>query len=652
MKLKTVICLLGILFFQSCQELEEEYSSLYIIAATIGNEEIPLQGDTLLTAPIDRPIQLEFSKPLSSVTIEDNIILKTQGEVIPYNFNLFSNGTLISLSPSQPLKTGTLYQIQINEGLQSSLGQQTKSASLYFQTGNNPLTINKVEFIDSKKLLNGRITDVALSPNIEITFSEEVDPDQLEKMISIEGMSSGQWEVDKRATNTYNISFKDKLEHFKKYTFTISNELLGLDGAAFSGASFTFYTGAAPESVMPFMDDESLLHLVQEKTFGYFWEFGHEASGMARERNTSGNLVTTGGSGFGVMAMIVGVERGFITRDEAIKRWQKVLTFLENADRFHGAWPHWLDGNTGKTIPFSNQDDGGDLVETALLLQGLLTVRSYLSENVIEENELRERILNIYKEVEWSWYTRDQNVLYWHWSPNVNWAMNLPIQGYNECLITYILAAASPSYPISKSVYETGWARGGAMVNGSEYYGIPLPLGKDLGGPLFFAHYSYLGVDPRNLSDQYANYWEQNINHSRINQAYVMNNPKSFVGYSESNWGLTASDNENGYSAHSPLNDRGVITPTAALSSMPYTPEESLQALRFFYFQLGDRLWGEYGFYDAFNLTEDWYASSYLAIDQGPIIIMIENYRSGLLWDLMHKNEIFQKGLKELNFNY
>jgi hypothetical protein len=353
------------------------------------------------------------------------------------------------------------------------------------------------------------------------------------------------------------------------------------------------------------------------------------------------------------MAILVGIERGFITRQQGLERLVKIIDFLGQADRFHGAWAHWMDGNTGDVIPFSAKDNGGDLVETALLVQGLLTVKAYLNTDDPNEDSLAEKIDLLWRGVEWDWYTRGaQDILYWHWSPEFGWDMNLPIRGYNEALIVYVLAASSPTHPISKSVYEKGWANNGAMRNGNQFFQIPLPLGYDFGGPLFFAHYSFLGLDPRNLSDQYANYWTQNVNHSRINQAHAISNPLGFAGYSEASWGLTASDNHLGYNAHSPTNDLGVISPTAALSSFPYTPEESMKALNFFYYKMGEKLWGQYGFYDAFNITEQWYADSYLAIDQGPIIIMIENHRSGLLWDLFMKDQEVKEGLKKLGFSH
>ena len=373
---------------------------------------------------------------------------------------------------------------------------------------------------------------------------------------------------------------------------------------------------------------------------------------MARERNSSGDIVTSGGSGFGIMALIVGIERGFISRDEGRERMEKILTFLESADRFRGAWPHWMHGTTGDVIPFSTNDNGGDLVETSFLIQGLLTFRQYMDESVAAEQSVIDRINALWQTVEWDWYTRDgQKVLYWHWSPDKQWTMNHAIRGYNEALITYFLAAASPTHAVDASVYHEGWAANGGIRNNKSYFNITLPVGYDYGGPLFFAHYSFLGLDPRNLQDTYANYWTQNVNHSRINHAYAVANPKRFVGYSDENWGLTASDNHEGYSAHSPTNDLGVITPTAALSSFPYTPEESMKALKFFYYTLGDRLWGPYGFYDAFNITEGWTADSYLAIDQGPIIIMIENYRTGLLWDLFMSAPEVQTGMDNLGFS-
>ncbi len=268
-----------------------------------------------------------------------------------------------------------------------------------------------------------------------------------------------------------------------------------------------------------------------------------------------------------------------------------------------------------------------------------------------EESLLRDKINQLWNEVEWKWYTNGQDILTWHWSPNYEWTINHQIRGYNEALITYVLASSSPTYPIDTSVYDDGWTSGDQFYNGQEYYDQwQLPLGPDYGGPLFFAHYSFLGLDPRGLQDAYANYWEQNVHHTLINRAYCLENPKQYAGYGEDCWGLTASDNHEGYSAHSPTNDLGVITPTAAISSMPYTPEYSMQAMRNFYENYEGKLWGPYGFHDAFNLTENWFSTNYLAIDQGPIVVMIENHRTGLLWDLFMSCPEIQTGLTKLGF--
>ena len=355
---------------------------------------------------------------------------------------------------------------------------------------------------------------------------------------------------------------------------------------------------------------------------------------------------------FGIMAIPVGIERGFITREEGADRLLAIVTFLdEKAERFHGAYSHWLDGTTGKAIQFGGKDDGADLVETGFLIEGLLTVQQYFDLENPTESAIRQKITKIWEEVEWDWFFRN-DALYWHWSPVHDWAMNMKISGWNEALITYVLAASSPTHPISREVYEQGWARNGGMLNGKKYYDITLPLGSAYGGPMFFAHYSFLGLDPRNLKDQYADYWEQNVAHAKINHAYCAANPKKFYGYSDECWGLTASDIPNGYTASSPTNDNGTIAPTAAVASIPYVPEESLKAMRFFYYVLGDKLFGEYGFKDAFNLSKRWFASSYIAIDQGPIVVMIENHRTGLLWENFMKNEDVRKGLDKLGFTY
>jgi hypothetical protein len=528
----------------------------------------------------------------------------------------------------------------------------------------DPLSITSFK-IDGTEVLQSTsfIKNISRNATFEVTFSAPINIDYANAgYVDVSGDESFTYTLSPDKTKL-TLSANQPLKHLTRHIFWISFEVKGVHGEMMSDQfSRYFYTQVDPTPKLPLLanDEDSdndntndLLSVVQEKTFKYFYDFAEPVSGMARERNTSGNLVTSGGSGFGIMALIVGMERNFINRSQGLDRMNKIVTFLETADRFHGAWSHWIDGPTGNVIPFSANDNGGDLVETAFLVQGLITFRQYLDSDVPAEQLLIDRINALWQGVDWEWYRRnDQNVLYWHWSPDK--VLNHQIKGWNECMITYVLAASAtnPAYTIPKVVYDAGWASNGGIRNTTPSEGLVLPVGSPSGGPLFFTHYSFVGMNPTNLSDQYANYWTQNVNHSLINYRYCVRNPKNFVGYSDECWGLTASDSHMGYSAHSPTNDLGVITPTAALSSFPYTPEESMKALKFFYYTLGDRLWGTYGFYDAFNITQNWTASSYLAIDQGPIIVMIENYRTGLLWNLFMSAPEIQAGLDKLDIAY
>ena len=411
--------------------------------------------------------------------------------------------------------------------------------------------------------------------------------------------------------------------------------------------------GPAALAALP---DDELLEAVQRQCFRFFWEGAHPSSGLAPDRRyTRGaardELVATGGSGFGLMALIVAVERGWVTRAAATRRLGRMLEVLTRATCYHGTLPHFMHGSTGATIPFMRKDDGGDLVETSMLCMGLLCARQYFNGHNPQEEKVRNLTNDLWHGVEWTWYTREgSDVLSWHWSPNNGWALDLGIRGWNECLITYVLAASAPRYPADPAVYHRGFAVGRDFLNGRSYYGIRLPLGAPYGGPLYFAQYSFCGIDPRGLKDRYADYWEQNLHHARINHAHCELNPHRHKGYSASCWGLTSSDDVRGYALHAPDSDTGTISPTAALSSMPYMPRESLDAIRHFLCAHGTKLWGRYGFVDAFCENEGWYADTFLAIDQGPIILMIENYRTGLLWKLFMSVPEIQAGLRTLGF--
>ncbi|OPC00386.1 beta-glucosidase [Elizabethkingia ursingii] len=415
------------------------------------------------------------------------------------------------------------------------------------------------------------------------------------------------------------------------------------------------------------LTDDQLLDKVQRQTFRYFWDFAEPHSGMARERyhpdgnypDRDANIVTTGGSGFGLMSIISATNRGYIKRKDAIERLNKIANFLAKADRFHGAWSHWIDGETGKVKPFGTKDNGGDLVETSFLAQGFLVVREYFRNGTAEEKALAEKYDKLWKGIEWNWYTKGgEDALYWHWSPNYAWDMNFKLEGYNECLITYVMAASSPTHTISKDTYDKGWARSAKIISDKVAYNFPLVLkhngAEKMGGPLFWAHYSYLGLDPNGLKDQYADYQKLNYDHSMINYSYAVENPKAYKGYGKDFWGLTASysrneDGSTGYNAHMPGNDVGVVSPTAAISSIVYTPKESIAFIRNLYENYPDS-WGLAGFYDALSPQYNWTAKWYLAIDQGPEVVMLENYRSGLIWKLFMNAPEIQQGLKKLGF--
>ena len=423
------------------------------------------------------------------------------------------------------------------------------------------------------------------------------------------------------------------------------------------------------ESTRAFSDEE-LLTMVQEASFRYYWEAGHPSAGLAPEvLPGDNNLLALGGSGFGVMALIVGAERGFAPREAVAERMLKIVRFLERADRFHGVWPHFLNGDTGRVEAFFGKyDNGGDLVETAFMVQGLLAARQYFDRNTAAEREIRDTITRLWREVEWSWYrqTPDSDVLYWHWSPEHEFYINHPLIGWNETLIIYLLAIASPTHPVPAELYHTGWAgtserhvryrqgwgrttAGDRYVNGNTYYGIELDVGVGNGSDLFFTHFSFMGFDPRGIRDRYTNYFENNRAIALINHAYCVENPHGFEGYGEDTWGLSAGINTGG-GRPLPRDDNGTINVMASLASFPYTPEESMAALKHYYRDLGDKVWNIYGFHDGFNESQNWFEEAYMALNQAPITVMIENHRTGLVWEQFMANPEIQPAVDAIGF--
>ncbi|MAC77831.1 MAG: beta-glucosidase [Rhodobacteraceae bacterium] len=401
------------------------------------------------------------------------------------------------------------------------------------------------------------------------------------------------------------------------------------------------------------LDDAELRDRVAQATAGYFLDWSHPVSGMARERSAGDfgydvtETVCTGGTGFGLLAQIVAAERGWRPRRDILDRVERIVGFLEAADRFDGVYPHFLAGSTGRVLPFMAGDDGGDLVETAFLMTGLLGAAAYFT----EAPEIGARIKALYDAVNWAAHVRDDGAVMWHRHPDRPWPDNaLPIRGWNECLPVFVLGAGSDTHPIPASAYHDSWAKAPAFRNGTVYGDTVLPLGPDWGGPLFLSQYPFLGIDPRGLTDTYADYWQQARAHALVNRHHCLANPREWPAYGPDLWGLTASDDPTGYVAHSPTDDTGTITPTAALGSFAYAPDEAMPVLRLMHDGLGDRIFGEAGFVDAFSPVKDWVAESRLAIDQAPIVIGLENHRSGLIWDIVSSREEIRQGLARLGF--
>ncbi|GJM62665.1 glucoamylase family protein [Persicobacter diffluens] len=404
--------------------------------------------------------------------------------------------------------------------------------------------------------------------------------------------------------------------------------------------------------------DEELLDMVQRYTFRYFWEGAHPQSGMVLERfkdHLKGNIAASGATGFGLMAIPVGIERGFISREEGAERVLKILNFLKKADRFHGVWPHWMHAETGQARPFDEKDDGGDLVESSHLLAGMEAVKSYFLEAREAEGDIRVLAQELIDGVEWDWYVKESPYLRWHWSPNFKFEGSQRIEGYNQTLMTYMLAIGMKN-EIGSAYFKEGWTNvnNNHFLNGREYYGMYLPMGNpNYGGAIINSIHSHFLINPFGLQWEEISFEEQVVNQAKINFAYCVDNPKSHSGYSKDCWGIGPADNPWGYEMHHPgPKDNGTIAPSAALGIFPYTPEESMRALKHFYRERGKELFGYYGFHDSFNDNAQWVADTYVGNSKAATLLMIENYRSGLLWKLGGNSALIQNGLKFSGFRY
>ncbi|MBC8173845.1 MAG: Ig-like domain-containing protein, partial [Chitinophagales bacterium] len=578
----------------SCKKdvlIPPEKGNLQMISIHLGPINLNLASGAINNnIPTDQPLVISFSAPLNTATVAAAITLSDGADMISLTPFFMDGNKTVSCSHIV-LENNQTYTLTISNELTGINSETFAGYTISFTTQAGTLLITSLTVSGKDLLGNERISDVNRDLTAVIKFNHPVEVSTVNSSsvtLARPGVNEALNFLLSDSNKTITIESTDLLTHFEKYTLTISAMLHAEDDSyIFNGFSDAFYSAIDSTPKFPLVPEDELLTIIEEQTFKYFWDFAHPVSGLSRERESSGDVVTIGGSGFGVMAILVGIERNFITREEGTTRLHTIVDFLETADRFHGVWPHWMSGATGNVIPFSPNDNGADIVETSYLMHGLLTVRQYLNTADPGENDLINKINELWDTVEWDWFTKGgEDVLYWHWSPSLGWIMNFPIHGYNEALITYFLAAASSTHAIEAEVYHAGWALNGGIINGNTYYGIPLPLGYAYGGPLFFAHYSFVGLNPETLQDTYANYWTQNVNHTLINREHCIVNPQDYVGYSSDCWGLTSSDNNFGYDAHSPTNDLGVITPSAALSSFPYTPEYAMDALEFFYYTI------------------------------------------------------------------
>jgi hypothetical protein len=485
--------------------------------------------------------------------------------------------------------------------------------------------------------------------HVDISWDEAGDPAVAQYVIyrSADGGPYRQIGVQRPGVNRYCDYLGD--DH-AKVSYKVSARTSALRESALSAA--------VTATTHPMTDDE-LLTMVEEASFRYYWEQAEPHSSMTRESAPGDDdVIAMGASGFGIMATIVGAERGFVTRDQAVERLLRVTAFLEKADRYHGAWPHFLSGSTGKRLPvFGIFDNGVDLVETSFLMEGLLAARQYFHGANPQEQELYARITRLWEGVEWDWFRAmpQRDALYWHWSPEYAWYIQNRLTGWNEVMITYLEAIASSTHGSPASIYDAGWAGegvGNRYGNRRKYYGISLDVGEGTGGPLFFTDYSFMGFDPHGLHDKYADYFVNNRNQARVNLAYCMENPHHWKGYGANDWGLTAVDGPADYVPYEATRDLddGTIAPTGAISAMAYTPDASMAALKHFYRDLGAQVWSIYGFRDAFNLQENWYSGITMGLNQAPMAVMIENYRTGLVWKSFMANPEIRPALEKIGF--
>ena len=488
---------------------------------------------------------------------------------------------------------------------------------------------------------------------IRFSFSDKIDRNSVSNAFSWSAVNPNILFSYENNDSTLLIKPGSDLSYLSKYNFGLSKGLKSISGInLFTSFTLNVITGIDPSLKFPKISDEALLDSVQKASFNYYLEHASTTSGLLGDVSSEAPdaRTTFGGTGFALMTFPGAVNRGFITRSQALFKVQQMVSFVNSkVSVYKGVFPAWVNGITGKS-QYWNGLDGWDVPNTAFFIMGMLTVRQYFDGTSAEETKLREDITSLYNKIEWPWYHNSQNFIYWSYNPTAGWI--LPVRGWVETLVMYVLAAGSPTHPIDKSVYEIGWTRNGNFVNGKQFYGYTLPLGQDYGGQAYLNQFSFLGINPNGLTDQYADYGIQAKNASLIGYEYCKAQHTEYPFYCDSVWGITAGASANGYIQESPSNDQGYIYPSASLASFPYSPVESMKAMKYFYYKLGNLIWTKYGFTDSFSFSVEpyWVSNEVFSYDQMNTIVGIENYRSGLPWKLFTSCPEVQTGLKQLGF--
>ena len=421
--------------------------------------------------------------------------------------------------------------------------------------------------------------------------------------------------------------------------------------AAFAAAPPCRCAEAAAASAL---DDSTFLDLLQRSAINFFWQEANSSTGLIRDSSAPHVPSSTASVGFGITALCIGIDRGWLPRENVRQRILTTYRTLWKTPQgreaqgrcgYKGLYYHFLNMSTATREWNSELSD----IDTALLFAGILYGKEYFDGEHPDEVEIRALADSIYYRADWEWMRNYQPGLTLEWTPERGFA-NGWWAGYNEMMIMYILGLGSPTHPLPEITWKN-WCSGYVWKAqyGYEYVNF---------APLFGHQFSHCWIDFRGIQDDYMrkkgiDYFENSRRATYAAQAYCIDNPKKWKGYGEFVWGITPSDGPNGYAARGAPpaeNEDGTISPTAVGASIAFAPEICLPTLKYWYDTYRSLLWGAYGFRDAFNLQKNWWSSFVIGIDQGPIVIMIENYRSGKVWRTFMKNTDVRRGLHRAGF--